>query len=176
MDQLVSMLQAVQKNPVPYRPNLVELVERFNRTWKDMISAYVNQHQTDWDVWLSAVIYAYNSAKHTSTGYAPYELMYEREARLPGDLLRIDRRRSLVTMQDWHRNLQSRLEESHALARQAIAKERTIEASKSVQQEIQTYQKHTSRHVGLDICPNCDWWEIESSVDWTSQGDQRGWI
>ncbi|KAJ0391236.1 hypothetical protein P43SY_010942 [Pythium insidiosum] len=66
--QLVILLQAKQTTPVAYRPNLMGLVERYNRVWKDMVSIYVNEHQDDWDEWLPALAYAYNSAKHTATG------------------------------------------------------------------------------------------------------------
>ncbi|KAJ0394578.1 hypothetical protein ATCC90586_008850 [Pythium insidiosum] len=45
--QLVVMLQANQVTPVAYRPNLMGLVERFNRVWKDMVAIYVNERQDD---------------------------------------------------------------------------------------------------------------------------------
>ncbi|KAJ0397444.1 hypothetical protein ATCC90586_009028 [Pythium insidiosum] len=53
--QLVVMLQAKQTTPVPYRPNLMGLVERYNRVWKDMVAIYVDEHQNDWDEWLPAL-------------------------------------------------------------------------------------------------------------------------
>lgn len=42
IEQLVVMLQTQQTNPVPYRPQMVGLVERFHRTWKDCVS-YVHE-------------------------------------------------------------------------------------------------------------------------------------
>ncbi|DAZ96527.1 TPA: hypothetical protein N0F65_008078, partial [Lagenidium giganteum] len=50
VSQLLQLLQAKQSTPVPYRPNLVGLVERFNRTWKDIVSIFVDEKQTDWEV------------------------------------------------------------------------------------------------------------------------------
>lgn len=35
LDILVVLLLAQQTNPVPYRPQMIGLVERFHRTWKD---------------------------------------------------------------------------------------------------------------------------------------------
>ncbi|KAJ0391766.1 hypothetical protein P43SY_010693 [Pythium insidiosum] len=87
VNQLVIMLQAKQTTPVAYRPNLMGLVERFNRTWKDMVAIYVGEHQSDWDEWLPALTHAYNTAKHTATEHTPYQLMFGREPRLPRDLL-----------------------------------------------------------------------------------------
>ncbi|GMF46599.1 unnamed protein product [Phytophthora fragariaefolia] len=59
VEQLVIMLQAQQINPVPYRPQMIGLVERFHRTWKDCITAYMHdEKQRDWDVWVDFAMYA----------------------------------------------------------------------------------------------------------------------
>ncbi|GMF51123.1 unnamed protein product [Phytophthora fragariaefolia] len=50
--ELVKLLQARQTTPVPYRPMLLALVERFHKIWKDMVSMYVNEGQNDWDRWV----------------------------------------------------------------------------------------------------------------------------
>ncbi|KAG6583073.1 Enzymatic Polyprotein [Phytophthora cinnamomi] len=49
VEALVEALQAKQMTPVPYRPTLLGLVERFHRTWKDMVAIYVSEAQDDWD-------------------------------------------------------------------------------------------------------------------------------
>lgn len=85
---LVEVQQAKQITPVPYRPALLGLVERFHRMWKDMVSLYVVVAQDDWDRWLSCASYAYNGAKHSGTGYSPHELMMGRRLRAPNELLR----------------------------------------------------------------------------------------
>eukprot|EP00644_Phytophthora_capsici_P016671 jgi/Phyca11/122305/e_gw1.47.161.1 len=64
--ELLALLQTKQSTPVPYRPNLLGLVERFHRTWKDMISLYVDEQQDDWDDFLPSALYAYNSSRHTT--------------------------------------------------------------------------------------------------------------
>lgn len=45
IEELVALLQAKQSTPVPYRPALLGLVERFHRSWKDMVSLYVSGDQ-----------------------------------------------------------------------------------------------------------------------------------
>ncbi|OWY96951.1 protease, Reverse transcriptase, ribonuclease H, integrase, partial [Phytophthora megakarya] len=47
VEELVSMLQARHVTPVPYRPALLGLVERFHRTWKDMVAIFVREAQND---------------------------------------------------------------------------------------------------------------------------------
>jgi hypothetical protein len=66
----VALLHARQTTPVPIRPALIGLVERVHRTWKDMVSMYVAEEQRDWDNWLPCALYAYNGARHTTTGYS----------------------------------------------------------------------------------------------------------
>jgi hypothetical protein len=36
--ELLELMQTKQATPVPYRPNLLGLVERFHRTWKDIVA------------------------------------------------------------------------------------------------------------------------------------------
>lgn len=47
MEGLMYLLQAHQNIPVPYRTYLVGQVERFQRTWKEMVSLYVNDNHDD---------------------------------------------------------------------------------------------------------------------------------
>ena len=57
------------------------LAENHNIVLKDMLSAYANQHQDDWDLALPHVAYAYNTTVCVSTGYTPFFMVYGREAR-----------------------------------------------------------------------------------------------
>ncbi|KAE9055549.1 hypothetical protein PF010_g32109 [Phytophthora fragariae] len=53
---LLELMQVKQATPVPYRPNLLGLVERFHRTWKDIVSLYVDEGQDDWDDFLPCAL------------------------------------------------------------------------------------------------------------------------
>lgn len=66
-----------------------------------------NEAQDDWGERLGAATYAYNSARHTSTGFAPYELMYGRLPSLPGDLLRPETRTSVWDLPTWHQEAEA---------------------------------------------------------------------
>lgn len=66
-------------------PNTDGLVERFNRTLKDGLDLYVEQDPSTWDDYLPFVTYAYNTAKHASTGYSPFKLLYGRNPDIPVD-------------------------------------------------------------------------------------------
>jgi hypothetical protein len=68
-----------------YHPQTDGQTERANRTLEEMLRAYVNWRQTDWDVHLSTMEMAYNSAKQISTNFSPHYLNYGQEMRLPLD-------------------------------------------------------------------------------------------
>ena len=59
-----------------YHPQADGQSERANRTIEEMLRAYVNQKQNDWDQHLTAVEIAYNNSKQSSTGFSPFYLNY----------------------------------------------------------------------------------------------------
>ena len=71
----------------PYRPESDGMVERFNRTLKDMSSKFLKPCGSDWDDHLASLTFAYNTSKHSVTGFTPFFLVHGREARLPVDEL-----------------------------------------------------------------------------------------
>ena len=60
--------------------------ERVNQILEDMLRAYVAQKPSLWETYLPMVEFAYNSAKHTSTKYSPFMLMYGYTPRPPIDV------------------------------------------------------------------------------------------
>ncbi|XP_043222136.1 uncharacterized protein LOC122381712 [Amphibalanus amphitrite] len=70
----------------PYHPESDGMVERFNRTLKDMISKYVDAEGLHWDVDIKAYSMAYNSSIHSATGYTPFYLVHGYEPRMPLDV------------------------------------------------------------------------------------------
>ena len=64
-------------------PQTDGLVERFNRTLKQVLAKVVTQKGRDWDELLGPVLLAYRTTPHSSTGEAPFYLVHGRDARLP---------------------------------------------------------------------------------------------
>ena len=62
------------------------MVERLNRTFSSMLSAFVNDTHTDWDEQLPYVMMVYRSAEHETTGLTPNMLLLGREATTPFDI------------------------------------------------------------------------------------------
>ena len=63
------------------------VTERFNRTLISMLGTLEADKKKNWKPYIAPLVQAYNCIKHACTGYSPYMLLFEREPRLPVDLL-----------------------------------------------------------------------------------------
>jgi hypothetical protein len=61
-----------------YHPQANGQVKRFNRNIIARLRALVIEEQGTWDLYSTAVIYAYNTQVHASTGYAPIDSILSR--------------------------------------------------------------------------------------------------
>ena len=86
MQEICLLMGTHKSRTTAYHPQCDGLVERHNRTIQDMLSSFVADHKDDWDMWVSLVVYAYNTSTHESTGFSPYELIFGRPARTPLEL------------------------------------------------------------------------------------------
>jgi len=64
-------------------PQTDDLVERFNRTLKQMLAKLVCKGGRDWEELLGPVLLAYRTTPHSSFGETPFVLVYGRDVRLP---------------------------------------------------------------------------------------------
>ena len=51
-----------------------------------MLAMFAGENKDDWDDLLPAVMMAYRSNVHESTGFSPYRLMFGEECTLPMDI------------------------------------------------------------------------------------------
>ncbi|KAE9178650.1 hypothetical protein PF002_g28021 [Phytophthora fragariae] len=143
VEALVDALQAKQLTPVPYRPALLGLVERFHRTWKDMVAMFVSEAQSDWDRWLPCAAYAYNGAGHSGTGYSPNDLMMGRRLRTPNELLRTSGVTQVGVFADYHRTLVRKMAAATEAAKKALSKDQARRA--------RYYDRQVRRHSEFQV-------------------------
>ena len=80
------LLGVEHRTSSPYHPQTNGLTERVNGIVINMLSKFVDKDQKNWDQLLPYVVFAYNTSKHSSTGYCPFFLLHGRRPILPGEL------------------------------------------------------------------------------------------
>ena len=86
MQQLCLLLGAHRTRTTPYHLASDGLFESFNRTLHVLLAMFAGEHRDDWDDLLPAVMMAYRSRVHESTGFSLYRLMFGEECTLPMDV------------------------------------------------------------------------------------------
>ena len=86
MQELCILCGSHKTRTTPYHLESDGLVERFNRTLLMMLAMFASKNREDWDDLLPAVMMAYRSSVHESTGLSPYRLMFGEGCTLPMDI------------------------------------------------------------------------------------------
>jgi hypothetical protein len=121
------------------------MVERLNRTIKEMLSKYISAHQTDWDKYIDGIVLAYNSTPHETTTISPYRMMFGTEPSLPLDFMTTELTEEEPVRKnnsEYVRNLESELYFVHNLAREVTGK---------LSQRQKHYYDRNVRNVNYDI-------------------------
>lgn len=121
------LLQIEKINTTPYHPQTNGSLERSHRTLTEYLRHYVDSHHRDWDDYVAYAMFVYNTTKHTTTNYQPYELVYGFPASVPHTLSRAPSTR--YNYDDYAAELKQKLQESHKIAQETIisAKEKSKE-------------------------------------------------
>ncbi|VDI25057.1 Hypothetical predicted protein [Mytilus galloprovincialis] len=121
---ICKFLEIDKTRTTPGHPRSDGLVERSNRTIKDMISKYVRTDQRDWDRWIDFVAMAYNSTPHQSTEISPFRMIFGEEMRMPLDVILAEELcengSELVSEHDHVMKLQDKLKTIHEIARVSL--------------------------------------------------------
>ncbi|TPP61406.1 Retrovirus Pol polyprotein from transposon [Fasciola gigantica] len=119
--ELCRFLGIQKTRTTPYHPQGNELVERTNRTLKDILRSFVEQSNSHkWDEVLPRCLLAYRGLRHTSTGFTPAHLTFGRELRLPAEVVTPLAPREAIDLTAYNRKLMEDLFMTHHLAHQHL--------------------------------------------------------
>ena len=88
--EICKLLEINKSQTTPLHPSSDGLVERMNRTVKNMLSKFVRADQKDWDTHIDFIVMAYNTTPQESTGVSPHRLVYGEEMLMPLDIMTED--------------------------------------------------------------------------------------
>ena len=87
MKQLQDVFGYEKTTMTPYRPQDNSVSERVHSTLHVMLSMYSNITQNNWAEVLSFIQLAHNTSFSSTMHETPFFLMFERQARLPIDII-----------------------------------------------------------------------------------------
>ena len=116
--QLCKITGITKSRTSPYHPQGNGQVERFNRTFLEMLGTLPEDKKSVWKKYVAPLVHAYNSTKNDATGFSPYFLMYGRHPKLPVDIfLGLEPRESANRTQgEYAKQLRRRLADAYNLA------------------------------------------------------------
>lgn len=126
MHEICNIMGITKTRTTAYHPSGDGQVERQNRTLQDMLANYVSTRGDDWDVWLDPVVYAYNTSKHESTGFSPYEIVFGKLPRMPLELEFGVTIGNPSTQTDYAQTVRTVLQNVRQIAKERLEKVRSI--------------------------------------------------
>jgi hypothetical protein len=84
---LLQKLGITKLNTSGYMPTGNSRCERLHRYLNASLTMFVNERKTDWDQYIDSVLFAYRTSMCTSTGFTPFELVFNRKASMPPDVV-----------------------------------------------------------------------------------------
>ena len=83
MSDVCALLGTKKLNTTSYHPMCNGMVERFNRTLKNLLKKHAARFVPNWDRYLDGVLWAYRNAPHESTGEKLSFLLFGVDLRTP---------------------------------------------------------------------------------------------
>ena len=163
--ELCQLLEVRKTRSSVRRPQGNGQVERLNRSLLGMIRAYLCGEQTDWDIHLPCLAFAYRSSPHEASGMTANLLMTGREARLPAELAFHSQTRqgeSVTSYGEYVEKLKDKIQHAHEIARKHLqVASRRNKGLYDVKVAVNKYDKgdivwmlNEARHLGT--CPKLE--------------------
>ena len=83
--ELCRLANISKSRTTPYHPQGNGMPERFNQTLLNMLGTLEDKQKVNWKSYVPALVHAYNSTRHETSGMTPHFLMFGRHPRLAID-------------------------------------------------------------------------------------------
>ena len=119
--ELQKLMGTQRIRTTPYNPSGNGQCERMNQTILHMLKTLGEEQKSKWADHLNMLVHGYNCTKNSTTGYAPFYLMFGRKPRLPIDLIlgRVEEARTDKKYLEHWRNV---MQEAYKLAQRSSEK------------------------------------------------------
>ena len=81
--ELFTLLDIKHTTTTPAHPQCNAQVEVFNKTVAKYLSSFVDSTTLDWESYIPALMFSYNTSYHSTIATTPFELLYGMKARTP---------------------------------------------------------------------------------------------
>lgn len=119
------MLNIKKKHITAYNPK-ANMVERLHKTLNAYLRAFTKEDQNNWDEYIVFAIHSYNCTPHTTTKYAPQELLFGTLTQIPTKITK--RNIPTYTYDSYIDELRIRLKHSHELAKERLMDRKEVNA------------------------------------------------
>ncbi|KAI3375024.1 hypothetical protein L3Q82_021066, partial [Scortum barcoo] len=128
--ELLRLSGVSKSHTTAYHPMGNGGTERFNRTLGSMLRSLPLKEKHKWPQQIQTLTFAYNATVHETTGYAPFQLMFGRNPRLPVDVMfrQVLHDPVVVDYETYAKTLISHLNEAARIAQQHAIKEQDKQA------------------------------------------------
>lgn len=103
----------------PYHPRSNQ-IERYHRSLGNYMKSFIQANQNQWDDYLDYATFCYNITYNTTTGFAPFELIYGYNIKLPNNIIKNDT--PIYNYDSYVNEVRTKLKRCHELAHQNIIK------------------------------------------------------
>ena len=81
--KVLALLEIKRAWTTPYYPQCNGAIERARKDLNAALGMWCKTHKQEWDEGLAMVCWSHNMTTHNDSGYSPFELVFDRPARLP---------------------------------------------------------------------------------------------